>query len=154
LISQKQFYNFSILRLSNAFGAPVFPDKNVWWPVLNDVCKMAKKNGVIKLQSDGSPLRDFISLNSIGQFIKKLIENKNTVNEIINLCSGKTFSILDVAKKVSNNNFFNKSVPIKKKKGLKKNIYKFKYDNSIMKKYLNKYNLDIEKEIFIFLTRI
>jgi hypothetical protein len=43
---------------------------------------------------------------------------------------------------------------VKKKKGLKKNIYKFKYDNSIMKKYLNKYNLDIEKEIFIFLTRI
>ena len=115
---------------------------------------MAKKNGVIKLQSDGSPLRDFISLDSICQFIKKLIEKKNTVNEIINLCSGKTFSILDVAKKVSNNTFFNKSVPIKKKKGLKKNIYKFKYDNSKMKKYLNKYNLDIEKEIFIFLTRI
>jgi nucleoside-diphosphate-sugar epimerase len=55
---------------------PVFPEKNVWWPVLNDVCRMAKnKNGVIKLQSDGSPQRDFISLDKIGQFIKKLIEN-------------------------------------------------------------------------------
>jgi UDP-glucose 4-epimerase len=154
LISQKQFLNFSILRLSNAFGTPVFPNKNVWWPVLNDVCRMAKNDGIIKLQSDGSPLRDFISLDSIGFFIKRLIEIKNPSNKIINLCSGKTFSILDAAKQVSRNSFFDKPIPIKKKKSVSKQNYKFKYDNSEMKKYLNKYNFDIEKEIYNFLSRI
>jgi UDP-glucose 4-epimerase len=154
LISQKQFFNFSILRLSNAFGSPIFPNKNVWWPVLNDICKMAKKNGVIKLQSDGSALRDFISLNNIGLFIKNLIEAKNVNNEIIHLCSGKTFSILDVAKKVSTNYFFETPIPIKKKKSPKKKNYKFRYDNSRMKKYLSNYNFSTQKEIYQFLSKI
>ena len=154
LLSQKKFFNFTILRLSNAFGVPVFPNKNVWWPVLNDICRMAKKNGVIKLQSDGSPLRDFISLDSIGLFIKKLIKTNSTSNEIIHLCSGKTFSILDIAKKVSSNIFFDKPIPIKKKKSLKKITYKFRYNNSKIKKYLRKDNFDIQKEILSFLSRI
>lgn len=154
LVSQKKFFNFNILRLSNAFGVPVFPNKNVWWPVLNDICRMAKKNGAIKLQSDGSPLRDFISLDSIGLFIKKLIKTNNISNEIIHLCSGKTFSILEIAKKVSSNIFFDKPIAVKKKKSLKKITYKFRYNNSKMKKYLHKYNFDIQKEILFFLSRI
>lgn len=154
LITQKQFLNFSILRLSNAFGTPIFPKKNVWWPVLNDICKMAKKNSVIKLQSDGSPLRDFISLNSIALFVKKLVESNNINNEIINLCSGKTFSILEVAEKVASNNFFNNSIPIKKKKNLNNRNIKFRYDNLKMKKFLKKYTFNIQKEIYSFLSSI
>ena len=115
---------------------------------------MAKKNGVIKLQSDGSALRDFISLNNIGLFIKNLIKAKNVNNEIINLCSGKTFSILDIAKKVSKNYFFDTPIPIKKKKSLKKKNYKFRYDNSKMKKYLSNYNFNTQKEIYQFLSKI
>jgi len=154
LLSQKQRINFSILRLSNAFGMPVFPNKNVWWPVLNDICKMAKKNFCIKLQSDGSPLRDFISLDNIGLFIKKIITQKSKDNEIINLCSGKTLSILDVAKQIANSAYFKKPISIKKKKSLKKRNYLFKYNNSRMKNYLPKLNFDLQKDIYKFLSRI
>lgn len=154
LLSHKQKINFSILRLSNAFGMPVFPNKNVWWPVLNDICKTAKNNKYIKLQSDGSALRDFISLNMIGLFIKKLINRKNRKNEIINLCSGKTFSILEIAKQVAINPFFKKSIPLIKKKSLKKNIHNFIYDNTKMKKYLKKININYKKDINDFLCQI
>ena len=154
LLSHKQKINFSILRLSNAFGMPVFPNKNVWWPVLNDICKMAKNNRYIELQSDGSALRDFISLDTIGLFIKKLINSRNKKNEIINLCSGKTFSILEIAKQVAINPFFKKSIPLIKKKSLKKNIHNFIYDNTKMKKYLKKININYKKDINDFLCKI
>ena len=154
LLSHKQKINFSILRLSNAFGMPVFQNKNVWWPVLNDICKMAKNNGYIELKSDGSALRDFISLNTIGLFIKKLISSKTKKNEIINLCSGKTFSILEISKQVATNSFFKKSIKIIKKKSFKKKVYNFKYDNSKMKEYLGKIDLDYKKDINNFLFKI
>ena len=154
LISYGQNIKFSILRLSNAFGFPVFPNANVWWPVLNDICKMAKKNFCIKLQSDGSPLRDFISLDNIGLFIKKLITQKSKDNQIINLCSGKTLSILDIAKQVANSAYFKKPISIKKKKSLKKRNYLFKYNNSRMKNYLPKLNFDLQKDIYKFLSKI
>jgi UDP-glucose 4-epimerase len=154
LISYGQNIKFSILRLSNAFGFPVFPNTNVWWPVLNNICKMAKKNFHIKLQSDGSPLRDFISLDNIGLFMKKLIMQKNKNNEIINLCSGKTLSILNVAQKVATCAYFKKPIPINKKKSLKIKNYLFKYDNSRMKSYLPKLNLNLEKDIYKFLSKI
>jgi len=154
LLSQKQRINFSILRLSNAFGMPVFPNKNVWWPVLNDICKMAKNNRYIELQSDGSPLRDFISLNLIGSFVKKLIKTENKKNEIINLCSGKTLSILEIAKQVATNPFFKESIPLTKKKSLKKKNITFKYDNFKMKKYLKNININYKKDICDFLSKI
>ena len=154
LLINKQKIKFSILRLSNSFGMPVFPKNNVWWPVVNDICKMAKKKRFIKLQSDGSPQRDFISLNTIASFIKKLLNNENKKNNIINLCSGKTFTILEIAKKVANNPFFLKSIPIIKKKTSKNKIKKFNYDNRIMKKFLEKNNFNIQEEISNFLEKI
>ena len=154
LLSQKQKISFSILRLSNAFGMPVFPNKNVWWPVLNDICKMAKNSKFIELQSDGSALRDFISLNLIGSFIKELIKIKNKRNEIINLCSGKTFSILEIAQQVAINPFFKKKLPIIKKKASKKINYYFKYDNCKMKKYLKNFRIDYKNDINNFLSKI
>ena len=153
LISYEQKIKFSILRLSNAFGFPVFPNKNVWWPVLNNICQMAKKNQSIELQSDGSPLRDFVSLYTIGSFVKKLITS-NKKNEIINVCSGKTFSILEIARKVSNNYFFTKPIPIKKRKSTRKKLYNFKYDNLKMKKYFPTVNYNLENEIYNFLLKI
>jgi nucleoside-diphosphate-sugar epimerase len=115
---------------------------------------MAKNNRYIELQSDGSPLRDFISLNLIGSFVKKLIKTENKKNEIINLCSGKTLSILEIAKQVATNPFFKESIPLAKKKPLKKKNITFKYDNFKMKKYLKNININYKKDICDFLSKI
>ena len=79
---------------------------------------------------------------------------KNKKKNIINLCWGKTFTILEIAKKVASNKFFLEPTPIIKKKFLGRKSKKFNYDNTIMQKYLLGTNFNIQKEIDNFLSKI
>ena len=88
------------LRLSNSYGRPVFGDANCWWLVLNDLCRQAVVNQQIMLTSDGSPRRDFIHHADIFKALKIIIANKIEFGTI-NLASGITYSILDLAHLIS-----------------------------------------------------
>ncbi len=146
--------NYYVLRLSNSFGMPKLSGLDCWWPVLNDFCKSAKRNKKIVINSDGSPLRDFISLNDISNFVKILI-NKNLKERIINLCSSKTISISEVASLVQKNSYFKEKIPILyKKKPLRTKKKKFKYSNRIMSQYGFKKSKSIDDEIKLFLSQI
>ena len=97
---------------------------NCWWPVLNDLCRSAKKENLIKIKSDGSALRDFISLDDISNFVKILI-NKKVNENIINLCSSETLSIKELAYKIQSNEFFKQKISLsfaKKPKKIKINV--------------------------------
>ena len=85
-----------IARLSNSYGAPVFPDNNCWWLVVNDLCRQAWLNKKIILQSDGSPLRDFIHGSDVCQAVDILLQ-KGENNTVYHLSSGKTYTILELA---------------------------------------------------------
>ena len=61
--------SYHVLRLSNSFGFPKIKNLDCWWPVLNDICRSAKKNKKIIVNSDGSALRDFIYLDDISDNI-------------------------------------------------------------------------------------
>jgi UDP-glucose 4-epimerase len=89
----------SIVRLSNSYGAPIFIKNNCWGLVINELCKMAYTQKKIILQSDGSPLRDFIHGNDVCLGIKAIIETSEK-HLIYNLNSGVTLSIMDIAKKI------------------------------------------------------
>lgn len=89
------------LRLSNGYGAPAFPSCDCWWLVLNDFCRSAIRDGKIQLQSDGSPQRDFIHVNNIAEIISAIVKNKDDVPQIMNLASGKSLSMLELAHLVS-----------------------------------------------------
>ncbi|MCK4250177.1 NAD(P)-dependent oxidoreductase [candidate division WOR-3 bacterium] len=65
------------LRISNGFGAPLFPSCNCWWLVIMDLCKTAFKKGEIRLLSDGSPQRDFIRIDDICRAISLLADDQN-----------------------------------------------------------------------------
>ncbi len=146
--------NYNILRLSNSFGIPQISGLNCWWPVLNDLCKSAKKNKKIIINSDGSPLRDFISLNDITKFIIILIK-KNLQQKIINLCSSETISIKELALKIHKNFYFKKKIPIifkKKPTEIKKK--RFRYCNKIMLKHGFKKTDTFENQIANFLSKI
>ncbi len=124
------------LRLSNSFGMPAIKNLDCWWPVLNDLCRSAKLTKQIKIKSDGSALRDFISLKDISKFIQILI-NKKIDEKIINLCSSKSVSIRELAERVCKNKYFkNENIKLIFKKKINKSLKmkRFKYDNSIMKK--------------------
>ena len=85
-----------IARLSNSYGAPVFSDNNCWWLVVNDLCRNAFLNKQILLQSDGSPLRDFIHGSDVCKAVEVLLE-KGENKQIYHLNSGTTYAVLELA---------------------------------------------------------
>lgn len=54
-----------VLRLSNAFGAPMHKDVNCWMLLVNDLCKQAVQTRKLVLQSSGLQQRDFVSMTEV-----------------------------------------------------------------------------------------
>ncbi len=135
------------LRLSNGYGFPQLRTCDCWWLVINDFCLNAQKNNKIEINSDGSPLRDFIHISDIALTVEKLLILKKDLPRVMNLCSGKSISMLEIAnivkKKSSKINkdpqIYVRGQLIDKKKLQKKiksikNRNKFKISNKEMKK--------------------
>ena len=148
------------LRLSNGYGYPELNTCDCWWLVINDFCSNSQKKNEIKINSDGSPLRDFIHISDIALTVQKLLLLKKEPPKIMNLCSGKTLSMLEIAKIVQQNStIINKSptLYVKGKKIEKKNLIKkinflkkknrFRISNNEMKKLNIKPKIDISKGI-------
>ena len=90
----------SSLRLSNGYGYPVLSSCDCWWLVANDFCLSALKKHHISLKSDGSPMRDFIHITDIASAVEKMIKRTSKVPAALNLASGKTMSMLEIAQEV------------------------------------------------------
>ena len=88
-----------VVRLSNSYGAPLFEENNCWWLVINDLCRMAYTQKRIVLQSDGTPLRDFIHGSDVCRGVQTIIESTEK-HTTYNLSSGMTLSIMEIAEKI------------------------------------------------------
>lgn len=142
------------LRISNTFGMPILKNINCWWLVLNEFCKTAFEKKKIYINSDGSALRDFVSLQILKKVIIRLID-KDYNMPVINVCSGKTLSIKELAQKVKSNRFFkNKEVDIILKVKNRKLIKKFQYDTSLLRKLSINSNINLSNEITKFLVAL
>lgn len=87
------------VRLSNSYGSPIFAESNCWWLVINDLCRMAFLEKKIVLQSDGSPLRDFIHGWDVCAAVNSIIKTSKK-NTVYNVSSGVTLSIMEIALKI------------------------------------------------------
>ena len=89
-----------VLRISNAFGPPLSPLANCWMLVINDLCLQAIRFKELRIKSDGTQLRNFITLsdviNAIDFFSKISIDKLD--NGLFNLGSDFTANISDIAK--------------------------------------------------------
>lgn len=90
---------YTILRLTNSYGCPIYKDTDKWYLVLNDLVKMSFEKNKIVLNSNGKAKRDFIYMGDVANIVDKLLKVEKT-NEIYNLSAGKTYEIIDLAKKV------------------------------------------------------
>ena len=63
-----------VVRLSNAFGPPVYNDVNCWTLLVNDLCKQAVNQQQLVLNSSGKQKRDFVSLTNVCSAIIHLTE--------------------------------------------------------------------------------
>lgn len=62
-----------VMRLSNAFGAPVHKDANCWMLLVNDLCRQAVTTRSLVLQSTGLQRRDFVTLYDVSRAVSHLI---------------------------------------------------------------------------------
>ena len=91
-----------IIRCSNSFGIPYFENEKCWKLVVNDLCRSVFQNGKLIINSSGQDYRDFISVGDVVQAIHYLLELNNVkgIDDIYNLGSSRTTSIIDIAKKI------------------------------------------------------
>ena len=54
-----------VLRLSNAFGAPMDKDVNCWMLLVNNLCRQAVETNKLFLQTSGLQQRDFIGMTEV-----------------------------------------------------------------------------------------
>jgi UDP-glucose 4-epimerase len=91
-----------VIRLSNAFGAPVSANINRWTLLANDLSRQAAEKGAMILNSTGRQYRDFICLSDVEEVISKIVSDKiNLTSSIYNLGSGKSSRVIDFASLIS-----------------------------------------------------
>ena len=97
--SQRGYIEGVVLRLSNAYGAPVDKDVNCWMLLVNDLCRQAVQNGVIGLHTNGRQYRDFITISDVCRLVEHVCStNFDTSNRfIMNAGSGIATSVLEMA---------------------------------------------------------
>ena len=91
-----------VFRLANNFGYPAFPNKDCWSLVINDLCLQAIANRKMVINGSGEDLRDFMPIDVLCKIFDDFILGKiSSLNHsTYNICSSKSLSIMDVAKKI------------------------------------------------------
>ncbi len=92
--------NGIVLRLSNAFGAPVNRDVNCWMLLVNDLCRQAVTSRSLVLRTAGLQRRDFVTLTDVSRAISHVIDlnNERIGNAIFNVGGAWAPSVLEMAK--------------------------------------------------------
>lgn len=88
-----------VLRLSNAFGAPVHSNVNCWMLLINDLCRQAVETHKLVLQTNGLQQRDFIGMVDVCLITGQLaIGNNDSLSTgLFNVGTGVSQSVLEMA---------------------------------------------------------
>ena len=97
--SQRGQIDGIVLRLSNAFGVPVYKEQNCWMLLVNDLCRQAVETGKMVLQTSGQQQRDFIALTELSGIVEHLAVaySAKVQPAIFNVGSGVSQSVLAMA---------------------------------------------------------
>ena len=90
-----------ILRLSNAIGWPADPLVDRWTLVFNDLCRQAVLSGHLRLRSDGSQVRDFITLTDVARAVEHCLDLSDWGDGLFNLGSGQSLTVLQLAEAIA-----------------------------------------------------
>lgn len=63
-----------IIRLSNAYGAPINKNVDCWMLLVNDLCRQAITNKCMILKSSGLQFRDFVTISDTCSAVRHLIK--------------------------------------------------------------------------------
>jgi len=108
-----------VLRLSNAFGAPVVKDVNCWMLLVNDLCRQAVETGEMVLHTTGQQYRDFIAMRDVCRIVEHACACffDESSPFIINAGSGISTSVLEMARFIQQRCVCMGYEPVIKRKG-------------------------------------
>jgi UDP-glucose 4-epimerase len=88
-----------VLRLSNAYGAPMHKDVNCWMLLVNDLCKQAVETRKLVLRSSGRQQRDFISMTEACGVVECFVVGHGAAEQagVFNVGAGVSQSVLTMA---------------------------------------------------------
>ena len=88
----------TVIRLSNAFGAPVHAGVDRWTLIVNDLCKQLVETRKMVLRSSGLQKRDFITLNDVSRAMEHLLNltDSDRGDGLFNLGGDSCLSILEI----------------------------------------------------------
>ena len=87
---------YTIIRLTNSYGAPKDHDSSKWYLVLNDLSRSAFRDKKIQLNSNGQAPRDFIWMGDVCDIMERLAE-RGATQGIFNLSGELTFRMVEIA---------------------------------------------------------
>jgi UDP-glucose 4-epimerase len=92
-----------VARLSNAFGAPVFPSAECWTLVANDLCRQAVRTHSMTLRTQGRQRRDFVPMSDVCRALLLFCDApRGTVKfDTYNVGSGDAPTILELAERIA-----------------------------------------------------
>jgi len=88
-----------VLRLSNAFGAPMHKDVNCWMLLMNDLCRQAVQTGRLVLQTNGLQQRDFIGMTKVCRVAEHFSvgHSESKPTGVFNVGAGMSQSVIEMA---------------------------------------------------------
>ncbi len=88
-----------IIRLSNAFGAPVDSNADCWMLLVNDLCRQLALHKKMTLKTTGLQRRDFITVSDFCNAMELLLSlpQKNISDHIYNLGGNWTPTVFEMA---------------------------------------------------------
>ena len=88
-----------VMRLSNAFGAPMDKDVNCWMLLVNDLCRQAVKTRKLVLKTNGVQERNFIGLTDVCRVAERLAIDNGVPTQpgVFNVGAGESQSVIAMA---------------------------------------------------------
>jgi len=86
-----------VIRLSNAFGAPIHEDANCWSLLVNDLCRQAVTTRRMSMRSSGLQRRDFVTMHDVVRAVSHLLDLPEASGDIFNVGGGWAPMVIEMA---------------------------------------------------------
>ena len=91
----------ALLRLSNCFGFPITSIRDCWALVVNQFARDAVSKQEIIINGNYLSKRDFLPIAELNKILAEILNYRDTLPSIINISSGKSMTLGEVAHIVS-----------------------------------------------------
>jgi UDP-glucose 4-epimerase len=141
--------NYVICRLFNAYGVNSYGLRDKHRHVIEDIFQKLKSgNNELTIIGDGKQKRCFTHVKDLARGIILALENKNAINEILNIGSVKEYEINQIAQLIIKLHFSNRKIKIKHTSNINKDINKNSADSKKALKIIKwKPEISMEKGI-------